>query len=245
MTDPVADAPRVAKTSLWEDFVDIFYAPSSVFERRRDGRFWPALIVYGVGGLLLYFLFRGMWEAVTAAGFDAAMRNRTDLTPEQVAGARAGMERFGMIGGILQSLVFFPLAALITGLLIWLIGKIFGGQESLGQAATIAAYSNIPRLLGLVVAGALFAAGIPSQVASPFSITLSPIRFVDEATISPIVGALLSRFDVFTIWTTVLLAIGLRVMGRLSTLNAALVAAITWLLATGFAVASTARQMGG
>lgn len=48
--DPDADPtgspadPSVAKTSLWEDFIDIFYALSAVFARRRDGKFGYALL---------------------------------------------------------------------------------------------------------------------------------------------------------------------------------------------------------
>ena len=38
---PVA-APRAA---IWEDFIDIFYAPSSVFRRREAGNFFIPLAV--------------------------------------------------------------------------------------------------------------------------------------------------------------------------------------------------------
>ena len=36
--------PGPSKAGLWEDFVDIFYAPSSVFARRADGKFGLALL---------------------------------------------------------------------------------------------------------------------------------------------------------------------------------------------------------
>jgi ABC-type transport system involved in cytochrome c biogenesis permease component len=42
--------------------------------------------------------------------------------------------------------------------------------------------------------------------------------------------ALASRVDVFTIWITVLLAIGLAVVGRIPRQQAAIAAAIVWLL---------------
>ena len=38
--------PSPEKAGLWEDFVDIFYAPSSVFARRSDGKFGMALLLF-------------------------------------------------------------------------------------------------------------------------------------------------------------------------------------------------------
>lgn len=52
----VGDAePTPSKASLWEDFVDIFYAPSSVFAR-ADGKFGKPLLFLVVVGAVLYFL---------------------------------------------------------------------------------------------------------------------------------------------------------------------------------------------
>ena len=49
MTEPgMSDAPvSVAppKAAAWEDVLDIFYAPTEVFERRRDGKYLIAMLV--------------------------------------------------------------------------------------------------------------------------------------------------------------------------------------------------------
>ena len=50
-------APVVTpRAAIWEDFVDIFYAPSAVFRRREQGNFFIPLIVItifcGVGRFL-------------------------------------------------------------------------------------------------------------------------------------------------------------------------------------------------
>jgi hypothetical protein len=55
-------------------------------------------------------------------------------------------------------------------------------------------------------------------------------RFMDPDGASPALIALASRFDLFTIWVTVLLAIGLHVVGRIPKQQAAIVAAITWVV---------------
>ena len=44
---PLGDAPVAVqpKASRWEDFIDIFYAPSSVFARRADAGFLLPMVV--------------------------------------------------------------------------------------------------------------------------------------------------------------------------------------------------------
>src|SRR3954454_20885580 len=49
--DEVISAPKT--TSVWEDFVDIFYAPSQVFARRaRSGFGVPMLVITLLAGIL-------------------------------------------------------------------------------------------------------------------------------------------------------------------------------------------------
>jgi hypothetical protein len=242
MTSPTATSAPAPNTSLWEDFTDIFYAPSQVYERRRDGRFGPALIVLALLGLALFFIFRPMWSAVTDVAIAQSLRSNPNLTPEQVQSARQMSEKFGVVGGVFQAVLGYPIAVAITALTLWLVGKMFGATERFAQAMTIATYANFPRLLGTAVAGALYLMGQPSEVRSPFSILVSPLRFVDESTVSPLVAAFLSRFDLFTLWTTALLAIGLHVIGRISKGSAAMAAGLVWVLGSLFAIASVARQ---
>ena len=48
-----------------------------------------------------------------------------------------------------------------------------------------------------------------SKITSLSSITIGPARFISHDAVSPIVYALVMRLDVFTIWATVLIGIGL------------------------------------
>ena len=242
MTTPLTDsAPAPKPTALWEDFADIFYAPAQVFARRRDGRFGIALLVIVVVGTALYFLFRPMWESVTDAAITQQLSTNPDLSPEQVAQARATAAKFAVAGGLAQALIGYPILIALVALLVWFVGKIFGSTQRFAQAMTIATYANVPRLLGTVIAGGLFSLGYPEQARSPNSILLSPLRLIDEASVSVTAATLLGRLDVFTIWTTALIGVGLHVVGGLPKSKAALAAAIVWLVASALAVASAAR----
>ena len=70
----------------------------------------------------------------------------------------------------------------------------------------------------------------PAQLDGRFRISLGLGRFLDPDTTSPLLIALVGRIDVFTIWITVLIAIGLSVTGQIPLSRAAIAAAIVWLV---------------
>jgi hypothetical protein len=81
----------------------------------------------------------------------------------------------------------------------------------------------------------------PDKLTSVNSVSFSLARFMDPDHTSAVLIALASRVDVFTIWVTVLLAIGLSVVGRIPRQQAAIAAAIVWLLGAIPAVIGAAR----
>src|SRR3954468_2886171 len=60
MTTPIAEsveAPSEAKpASRWEDFIDIFYTPSTVYERRKNQSPWPTLWIVTILLFVVTFL---------------------------------------------------------------------------------------------------------------------------------------------------------------------------------------------
>jgi hypothetical protein len=113
-----------AKAGLWEDFVDIFYAPSSVFARRSDGKFGMALLLLAIIAAVLVFVTKNAMQPVMDAEFArqsaAAMRNNPSLTSEQLA---TGRNFFEMLGPIVFA-VFLTIGVFGTGVVLWLGGKL-------------------------------------------------------------------------------------------------------------------------
>jgi hypothetical protein len=222
--------PAPTKASLWEDFVDIFYAPSSVFARRADGKFGLALLILIGAGLILFFLTKNAMQPIMDAEFArngaAAMRKNPNLTAEQLAGSRAFFEKLGPI--------FFAVVLTIsvfgTGIILWLVGKLFDAKESVAAAIMIATYAEVPRLVQILVnaAQALFMS--PESLNAANSVGLNLARFMDPDKTSPALIALGSRVDVFTIWVTVLLAIGIHVVGKIPKRQAYIAAVIVWVI---------------
>ncbi|HEY3112857.1 MAG TPA: Yip1 family protein [Gemmatimonadaceae bacterium] len=222
--------PAPEKASLWEDFVDIFYAPSSVFARRGDGKFGLPLLLLIVLGVVLFFLTKNAMQPIMDAEFArqtaAAMRKNPNIDPERLAAGR----------GIFETLqpvffaVFLTLGVFGAGLVLWLVGKLFDAKESVAAAIMVATYSEVPRLVQVLVnaAQALFMS--PEKLNAINSVGLNLARFMDPDRASPLMIALASRVDLFTIWVTVLLAIGIHVVGKIPMQQAAIVAAITWVV---------------
>ena len=222
--------PAPSKAGLWEDFVDIFYAPSSVFARRSDGKFGLALLFLIIVGTVLFFVTKNAMQPIFDAEFTrqtaAAMRKNPNITAEQMAASR---NFFEMLGPVFFA-VILTISVFATGLVIWLVGKLFDAKESFAAAVMIATYSEVPRLVQILTNAAQALIMSPEKLNAANSVGFNLARFMNPDTASPVMIALGARVDLFTIWVTVLLAIGLHVVGKIPKQQAYITAAITWLV---------------
>ena len=229
-TGAVEMEPTPSQTSLWEDFVDIFYAPSSVFARRTDGKFGKPLLFLVVVCAILAFLTKNALQPVMDAEFARRtaemMRKNPNVTAEQMASGRGFFETLGPI--------FFAIGITVsvfgTGLVLWAVGKLFDAKESVAAAIMIATYAEMPRIVQILVNAAQGLFMAPEKLTSMYSVGISPARFMDPDHASPVLLALASRIDPFVIWITILLAIGLHVIGKIPKQQAYIAAAITWVV---------------
>jgi len=239
------DAPTTAepkkpeKASLLDDFMDIFYAPSAVFARRANSNFWIPLLIVSVLLGVIFFANRDLIDPIMEAEFARSMaKSSQQLTADQMEAAR----KFAGTIGTIFAFVGPPIAMLMLGVLIWIVGKFFDAKQSVNAAVVVAVFSYVPRVVeGVVnrVEGLLIDT---SNLNSRYSLTLGLGRFFDPDTTSPILLGLIGRIDVFTIWVTVLIAIGLAVTGKISRGKAAIAAAIVWLAGALPTLAGALRQ---
>ena len=228
--EPVHDAQPAPKASLWEDFVDIFYNPSAVFARRANGDWVKPTVLLVVVATVLFFLTKNAMQTIMDAEFARnsakALAKNPQLTEDQLATGRHVFEMFGF--------VFIAVGTLISvvgsGLVLWILSKLFDAKEALAATLMVAAYSEVPRLVQILVNAAQGLFLNPDKLTSMNSVLLGPARFMDPDHASPIMIALASRIDVFTIWVTVLMGIGIYVVGKLTKQQAIIVAAITWVI---------------
>jgi hypothetical protein len=230
------------RAGLWEDFVDIFYAPSSVFARRSDGKFGKPLLFLVLVGTVLFFLTKNATQPIMDAELSRRsaemLRQNPNMTAEQLSSGRGIFEMFAPVF-VALGLTF---GVLWTGIVLWLVGKLFDAEESVAAAIMIATYSSVPHLVQILTNAAQGLVMSPESLNSMYSVGFSLARFMDPDSASPVLIGLASRVDLFTIWVTVLLAIGLHVVGKIPKQQAAIVAGITWLVGAIPAVFGAVRE---
>lgn len=233
-------AAPVKPAADWEDFVDIFYAPSQVFARREHSGFVvPMLVVTVLSAVIFYAAFNAM-SPIIDAEFSRASANaiRKGATPEMMEKGRAIGEKLMKVTAV----VVPPLAIALTGLLLWAFGKFVGARQTLTAAVMVAAYAYVPRLVGTLLGAVQAMVMDPAQLTSRHAITFSAARFMDPDTSSPVLLAVAGHLELFILWSTVLLAIGLAVTGRIPRSRAALAAGLVWVFTLLPELLSAARQ---
>ena len=245
MTSPegVMPAPAVANdASVMDDIIEIFYAPSRVFARRRDNpRFWAAFFIFSIllalGVWVMMRNYADVLDAQMTRQMEAQMAKNPQFTPEMAERGRHMGQTFAPIGGVVVGII----STLILGLFVWIVGKLFDGKADFRHGLMIATFASFPKILDFLIAAVqalvMGTAGITNMLAA----TPSLARFAPAST-PPLMLGLLSRFSIGTIWATILIGIGLHIVGRMSKGRAYTAAAVIWLLGTGLALLSAARN---
>lgn len=210
--EPAATTPPQA--SIFEDFVDILTSPREVFARRATSGYAMMMVIVA---LLLGALFlvnratmQDMMDAEIARGMAQAMKDNPGVTQEQLEAGK----KFAGYAATAGAFVGLPLAIWMIGLGIWLVAKMLGASLTYGASALIATYAYIPRVLESIVVGAQGVLLDTSGIQGRYQLTLGVARFLDPE-MSPGLLGLIGRIDVFTLWVTVLIAIGMTVIAKL------------------------------
>lgn len=242
MTESTAADPSKTRSGGWEDYVDIFYAPSRVFARRPAGSFWIPLIVLAVIMVVLYYvsrdLFQPIFDAEFARGTARAMQANPNLTADQMAKGKQVASTFAVVGVAAYVIV----GPLLAGLLLWIFGKLAGARQALGAAMVVGVFAFYPRILQSIINAIQAFLMSPESLNAQSALSIGPARFFNPDTSSPLLMMLLNRLDLFTIWVTVLLAIGLKVTGKIKFGPALVAAVLVWVV--GFLPALPAALRG-
>src|SRR6476620_6095312 len=194
-----AGATTPSPASWWEDFIDIFYAPAQVFARRENAGFAIPMLVVTLLVALIASANSGVMQPIMDAEFArataAAMKKNPQITAEMMAKGRSFGEAIAKFGAF----ILLPVAMFLTGLVLWLVGKLFDAKQSLGAAIMVASYAFVPRIIEGVFNGVQGLLLDPATLNGRFRLSLGLGRFLDPDTASPIMLALLGRLDVFTI----------------------------------------------
>jgi hypothetical protein len=231
-----------AAPSRLDDYLDVFASPTALFTRRSDGKFGQALIVVVVLSAILFFATRTAMAPIMDAEFAKGMAGALEANPNMTVEEQEAAKKFGAMLAPIGLIVFLIIMPFALGAIIFLVTKVIGGTLAYAQGVVIATFSMFPRLIEGISNAVQALLMDESKLTSRYSVSLGLARLMDAATANPFVLALAGRVDLFTLWVTALIAIGIKVIGRTSTGQAVAGAAIVWFVGALPALFQAMRQ---
>ncbi len=223
LPEEIEDTREPAQMSEVGTLGNIFFEPGNTFEDlRRKPRFILAALISIVVISLFQFAF------IQKVGFERIIKERFESSArvqqmpeeqkqkfiEQQTGTIAKTITYA--GTPLGIIVFF----LLGGLIYWLGANAMGGSAKFSQGLSVFIYSGFPPILVSMLANFLIlflksADEIEISSSQSGLIQANPSFFIGKG--SPVLSALLATFDLFSIWGWILAAIGLKIVGKIST----------------------------
>jgi len=222
-SQPAPVSPESAPLSEGQRLLDTFIAPRKTFNDLRLNASWwaPFLILVVVSMLFVYV-------ADQKVGFRKIAENQIHMQPKQAD--RIDQMPAAQRERVMQQQVTWTRIisyAFPVVILLWLaiIAGVLLATLKFGASADIrfmplfalVTYASLPGLLKSLLAIVSLVAGVSSDgFTFQNPVATNPGYFVDPAA-SPVLYSLLTKFDIFSLWTLVLTAIGITCISKVKT----------------------------
>jgi hypothetical protein len=245
----VQSGAQASGLSQWQRVANTFTAPSKTFEdiKRGNRSWWLPLIIMA---LVSYIFFAAVFVKI---GMQKVVDNQIKLDPkteERLAQVPAAQRETQMkISVYITEGVFIAQPALmlagvaLLSLGLWgTINFVFGGKATFGSTFAVWMYASLPSivkaLLGIIV---IFAGGEPDtfNIKNFAPTNVAAFAFPNPAEANKVLYSLANSLDAVTIWTLVLLGMGIAIVAGVKR-NSGYIAVFGWwaiflLISVGFA----------
>lgn len=217
--------------SAFGRLVSVLVAPDRTFRSIAERPTWlaPMLVFMLLTGVVSTLMVQraDMGEMVRARIEESGRTVPAETVEQQVE----FMERFGWAFGLAGAL-FAPLMYAAGAAIFLVVFKLLGSDLRFPQSLSTFLYSMGPWLLAalLTIPVLLSRESLTPDELQSGGILMSNLSFLAPEDAGPAVKAALASLDVFSVWTLVLLAIGYRIVARVSTAAAAGTAVGLWLV---------------
>ena len=236
--DPVNPHPaptgvsEPAKDNVLARFAGALFSPGETFERiaRRPDVLWPMIILVIIGYISTAVMIPRLdLESMAAAQTEAIRKknpNMSDADLERIQKFGAAGTKVTMWVAPVLSILFYML---IAGALL-LAFRMMGGEGTFKQALSASIYAWTPMLLfSIIMLVVVLARGTFDPMTAATIVKSNP-AFLVEMKSQPILFSLLSSFDIFTIWTVVLMIFGFAALSKTNKGKAAGIVISMWIL---------------
>ena len=216
---PIASSPTLAPgLTQTQRVIYTFTAPSKTFrDILRNNSWWLPFVLTVIFSGAMFFAVQ------SKVGFEQVAENNIRLNPKQAAQVDklpADQRATQMKITVIVTKVIFAIIpifaiiveAIVAGVLLATINFGFGGKAQFWQVFAVGWYAGLPRLIKIVMAIiALYAGMAPESFNSQNPAGTNPGFYLPPET-SKALLALATSIDVVTIWSLVLLSIGLAIV---------------------------------
>jgi Yip1-like protein len=212
---PPPDPQQPAPLSEGQRLLDTFIAPSKTFtDLRRNAAWWaPFIIISIVGFLFVYTIDHKI-------GFQKVVDNQLEMQPKaterldslpadkraQAIERQVSVTKFISYGIPVIALIIY---AVFAGVMYGCIKFVANADVQFKAVFALIVYSRLPELLRAILSSVSILAGVSTDsfdINNPLAV--NGAYFMDPSG-SPILRALIGSFDIITIWTLILVAIGI------------------------------------
>jgi len=159
-----------------------------------------------------------------------AMEQNKNIPQERIDSAVKIATTMGKIFSYLAPVLSLIGLLVIAGVLL-LAFRLFGGEGDFKQAFSVTCYASVPSIIKSVVTLIIILAKgsiIPAQELA--TLVRSNLGFLADMKTNPMAFALLSSFDIFSVWFLALMIIGFAYVSRLSKAKSAMIIISLWIV---------------
>lgn len=223
------------KDSGWGRLIGVLVAPGETFRSIAERPTWlpPLLVLALLGaavGLVLQTrtdpeeMVRGQLEMVKVDVPQEQVDKMIEDAENRTTGAKVGLTAIGVV---IQAVIY-----VVVAVLFWIGFRMFGSEMDYLRSLATTLYGYMPlAVASLINLPLMFAReSLTFEEARNGGVLVSSLKALAPEDASAVTGALLGSFDLFTIWTLVLLTIGYRAVAKVSTAVAAGIVILFWLV---------------
>ena len=239
MTDvspAVAAPPQDKPSNSFSRIIGVLFSPIQTFEEiARKPDFIVPIIVIVIVGLAAAI------ATVPRIDFEAQARQQIESQNLSPAQAEQAMKVMKVALSVTKGAQYVAPVIIIgflavVALLYWLGSKMLGGVATYSHVFSVALYGFMPQVIKMLIKIPIVLTkhGLTQQTAE--TVVRSSPAFLVDFKDNPMLWAFLQRFDVFLLWSLVLMVIGLAAASRMSKAKSAAVVFVVWCIGTLFSV---------
>jgi hypothetical protein len=209
-SSPVAPEPTGPGLSEPQRLVNTFFAPSKTFtDIRRNASWWVPLLLISIFSIAFFVMIDkkvGFEQVARTMMANNKAIQQLDPAQQEQAISRTAV---GLKVGEYAAPIFILIYVLITaGVLMATFNFVMDAQVSFSQSMAIVMYGWLPGIVSAILAMFVLAFGDTEGFRMDNPIGTNPAHFMDPATTSKFLYAMLTSIDVISIWIIVLIGMG-------------------------------------